>query len=296
MRCRALLFASIFLLLAPGRGAAQSTNRITILYDAFARSGSLKRDWGFAALVEWGGKRILFDTGNNAEVLERNVQALKVDLEHLDLVVISHRHGDHIGGLNYLLRVNPRVRIYVPREPWSVFGGPVAIGQLYRHLESLPAESRYFDGAPPETIPGGTPWPTADFVPVESVTEIAPGIYAVPTVSQVLGTLELRELSLSLQAPQGQVLLVGCSHAGIARILEEAASLDQHVRVIAGGLHLLKAPDSDIEQLAVALRDKWNVERIALGHCTGEPAFAIFRRVFGQRYMYAGLGTVIELP
>ncbi len=80
------------------------TNRVTILYDAFGNRPGLTRDWGFAALVEYGGKRILFDTGNNADVFARNVRALGVDLRRLDFVVVSHRHGDHTAGLNYLLR------------------------------------------------------------------------------------------------------------------------------------------------------------------------------------------------
>jgi 7,8-dihydropterin-6-yl-methyl-4-(beta-D-ribofuranosyl)aminobenzene 5'-phosphate synthase len=64
-------------------------------------------DWGFAALIEYAGKRILFDTGNNAKTFEHNVNELGVDLKRLDAVVISHRHGDHTSGLNHLLQVTP---------------------------------------------------------------------------------------------------------------------------------------------------------------------------------------------
>src|SRR5947208_16403745 len=87
-------------------------NRVTILYDAFGSRAGLTRDWGFAALVEYNGKRILFDTGNNADVFAKNVRALGVDLRTVDFVVISHRHGDHTAGLNYLLTVNPGVNTY----------------------------------------------------------------------------------------------------------------------------------------------------------------------------------------
>jgi 7,8-dihydropterin-6-yl-methyl-4-(beta-D-ribofuranosyl)aminobenzene 5'-phosphate synthase len=59
----------------------------------------------------------LFDTGGNAEILEHNVKALGVDLSKLDFVVLSHRHGDHISGLNYVLRVNPSVKIYTAADP-----------------------------------------------------------------------------------------------------------------------------------------------------------------------------------
>src|SRR5947209_8816055 len=66
-------------------------NRVTILYDAFGGRAGLTRDWGFAALVEYNGKRILFDTGNNADVFAKNIRALGVDLRTVDFVVISHR-------------------------------------------------------------------------------------------------------------------------------------------------------------------------------------------------------------
>ena len=80
-----------------------STEQITVLYDAFGKVPAMKKDWGFAALVEIGGRRILFDTGNNPDVFAQNVKAAGVDLGKLDFVVMSHRHGDHMGGMTYLL-------------------------------------------------------------------------------------------------------------------------------------------------------------------------------------------------
>lgn len=96
---------------------AQGPRRITIVYDAFGAPSSLVKDWGFAAFVEYGGKRVLFDTGNDARIFEHNVEQLGIDLERLDAVVISHRHGDHTSGLGHLLERNPEVRIYTPWEP-----------------------------------------------------------------------------------------------------------------------------------------------------------------------------------
>src|SRR5687768_11346135 len=82
---------------------AASRGRVTILYDAFGKSPTMKKDWGYSALVEHGGKRILFDTGNNPEIFAQNVKAAGVELERLDFVVISHRHLDHTAGLAHLL-------------------------------------------------------------------------------------------------------------------------------------------------------------------------------------------------
>jgi 7,8-dihydropterin-6-yl-methyl-4-(beta-D-ribofuranosyl)aminobenzene 5'-phosphate synthase len=274
---------------------AQPVNRVTILYDAFGKSSSLKKDWGFSAFVEYNGKRILFDTGNNADTFAQNVKALGIDLKNLDFAVISHRHGDHTSGLSYLLSVNPGVRIYVPKEGFGVFGSALP-GTFYRKDESLPGDMRYYNGQPPEKMIFGTPWPGANFVWIDNLTEVAPGISVISTVSQTPGTLELRELSLAIKSPKGVILGVGCSHPGIEKILEASTTIDKHVHLVFGGLHLVTTPDPEITRLTNVLHDQWKVDRMAPGHCTGEPVFAAIHKVFGDQYIYAGLGSVIELP
>jgi len=278
---------------APMMGDAPPA-RVTILYDAFGDRAGLERDWGFAALIEYGGRRILFDTGNNGDVFARNVRALKIDLRRLDFVVISHRHGDHTGGLTYLLSLNPGVRIYAPYERFGLFGGPVPT-TIIRPDTSLPARMRYFGGTVPTELSSSTVWPRAHFVLVDTLTEIAPGVALVSTVSRTPGTLELHELSLVLRTPEGLVVIVGCSHPGIETILEASRAYGDHVHELFGGLHLVATPDSEIEHIASALRDHWRLDLIAPGHCTGEPAFDALARAFGRRYVYAGLGSVIEL-
>jgi 7,8-dihydropterin-6-yl-methyl-4-(beta-D-ribofuranosyl)aminobenzene 5'-phosphate synthase len=284
---------AITLVLA-GTMAAETPSRVTILYDSFGKSPALTMDWGFAALVEYGGKRILFDTGNNAKKFEHNVKALGVDLRNLDFVVISHRHADHTSGLNYLLSINPNVRIYVPDEPWGVFARGVP-NDFYRKDPSLPAEMRYFGGHPPDILDAGTPWPGANFTPISQQTEVSPGIFIFPGVSTSPGTLELKELSLAIKTPQGVILIVGCSHPGVEHILQETTAIDPHISILLGGLHQIQKPDAEVERIAAALHDQYKLDRIAPGHCTGEPEFAALKKAFGDHYVYAGVGTVIEL-
>jgi 7,8-dihydropterin-6-yl-methyl-4-(beta-D-ribofuranosyl)aminobenzene 5'-phosphate synthase len=293
---RSALFVLSAVCCWPFLSAAQTSNRVTILYDAFGKSPGLTKDWGFSALLQYGGKRILFDVGNNAEHLAHNVKVLKADLRKLDFVVISHRHADHTGGLNYLFTVNPDVKIYVPDEPSGYFGAKWKSKEFYRRDESLPAQMRYFDGNPPESLPYGSPWPRAHFIPVSTVTEVAPGIYLLPTISNAPGTLELRELSMAVRSPQGLILLDGCSHAGVERILEVAGTVDKHIHVLFGGLHLVRAPDAEVQRMVGVLHDEWKLDQIAPGHCTGEPEFAALKKTFGERYLYAGVGSVINLP
>src|ERR1700676_5393712 len=115
---------SILISLAtPAKAAApEPKSQITILYDAFGTDAAMKKDWGFSALVEIAGKRILFDTGNDADIFAANVKAKSVDLTNLDFVVLSHRHSDHMAGLNYVLSVNPTVKVYAPKEGFGIYG------------------------------------------------------------------------------------------------------------------------------------------------------------------------------
>lgn len=139
----------------------------------------------------------------------------------------------------------------------------------------------------------GSAWPRANFRLVDKNTEIAPNIHLVTLVSDKPGTLELRELSLVINTSEGLVIVVGCSHPGIDKIIESATAINPRIHFIAGGFHLVIAPDADIERIVTALHDRFSVEYVAPGHCTGEPAFTALKKAFGDHYIYAGLGTTV---
>jgi len=267
--------------------------QITVRYDAFGQTSAMQKDWGYAAIVEYAGKRILFDTGNNPNILANNAKAKGVDLAKLDFVVMSHRHGDHMGGLSYVLQVNPGVIIYAPKEGFGVYGANLP-GTFYRKDQSLPAEQRYYDGAPPEIMRFGSAWPGAHFQLVDKNTDITPDIHLITLVSDKPGTLELRELSLAISTPDGLVIVVGCSHPGIDKILQSATAINPRVHLVVGGFHLIVTPDPDIEKIVTALHDHFKVEYVAPGHCTGEPSFTALRKTFGDHYIYAGLGKTLH--
>ena len=289
-----LLALNLVPVAAPTRDSAPEV-QVTILYDAMTSRSDLHPDWGFAALIRYHGKQILFDTGDNAAILDGNARALGVDLRRLDLVVISHRHSDHVSGLPWVLSQAPAVPVYAPREPFSIFGGTLPTAFL-RADTTLPPDMRYFAGALPATLPTGTLWPEARLTLVDSLLTVAPGVTLLSTVSHTPGTLELREVSLVLETSQGLVVVVGCSHPGIETILAAATPLHRPILALFGGLHLVTTPDSAIASLSGRLHDAWHVTWMAPGHCTGEPAFAALRRRFGSNYLYAGLGTTTTLP
>lgn len=275
--------------------AQSGATQITVLYDAFGKTSTMKKDWGFSALIEYGGKRILFDTGNNADIFAHNVEAKGIDLRQLDFAVVSHRHGDHTSGLNHLLRINPAVQIYAPQENFGVFGAALP-GNFYRRNETLPSDMRYFDGRPPETLRFGSPWPEGNFTWITKTTEVAPGFHLILLNGTWGVDLEVKEISLAIDTPDGIVLIVGCSHPTIEKIVEAAKStINKPIHLVLGGTHLLPAKDDQISSIAASLRDSWSVRYIAPVHCTGEPAFAILKESFGDRYIYAGLGTTVLL-
>jgi len=288
--CLALSVIALSVFAAP----AHSENRITIIVDAFGPSSDLRQDWGYSALIEHAGKRILFDTGNNADLFAENSALLGVDLRRLDFVVISHRHGDHTDGLHHLLKINPRIKIYTANDEY--FGGPTPAAFFQRSVPSLPERMRYFGGEVPQNIPHGSPWKHANLERVYGVLEIAPGVRLVNNRARTGPFSETPELSLAIDTPEGQLLFVGCSHPGIEQILGSVNAMEDPVRLVVGGLHLVTTDDAEIERLAIALRDDWKVTAVAPGHCTGEAAFAALQRAYDRRYVYAGVGTVIDVP
>lgn len=289
-----LIFCAATLPAAPMPATVPTQDQITVLYDAFGKSSGMHKDWGYAALVEYGGKRVLFDTGNNPDILAHNAQVKGIDLSKLDFIVMSHRHGDHMGGLSYVLKVNPAVKIYAPKEGFGVYGADLP-STFYREDASLPPEQRYYDGAPPDIMRFGSAWPGANFQLVDKNTEIAPDMHLIALVSDKPGTLELRELSLAINTPEGMVIVVGCAHPGIDKIVAAASGINPRVHLIAGGFHLVTAGDSDIDRIATALHDQFKVKYVAPGHCTGEPAFTALKKAFRDRYLFAGLGTTLSL-
>lgn len=278
--------------------AQEPPARVTVLYDAFGKSSTLKRGWGYSALVEYRGKRILFDTGGNLDDFAFNANVIGVDLTRLDFVVLSHRHGDHTSGLHQVLKVNPTVPIYTPAEGanFDTPTSPALVGLIKRRVESAPDDMHYFDGKYPERFASGSPWPGARFTQIRTPVEVSPGFWLLSTQSDTPGTREMNEVSMAIKTSEGLVVMVGCSHPGIERILAGASTIDSRIYTVFGGLHLVDVTDVEVSRMVTRLRDQWKLERVAAGHCSGEFAFSELDRVFGPRFDHPGVGHVMPLP
>ncbi|MCK5347490.1 MAG: MBL fold metallo-hydrolase, partial [Candidatus Heimdallarchaeota archaeon] len=268
--------------------AISTKNRILNLYDAFGKENEQAIfDFGFSALIEFNGKTILFDSGTDAEIFKQNVKAFGDDLSTVDFAVGSHSHSDHISGFDYLLEVNPKVKIYLPKDFFGL-GAPISFriaGIEPEKTQTLPKELQYFRGEKEivEINPSGRFWQGN----VEYVTEnlaVADGIKLVATTSPFLGNFSkypnldahgnpnnakanfigLPELSLVLENAEEQFLIVGCSHSTVEAIVKEAIEFtDKKIALVMGGYHLIPYKSEELLELAHRLKDDLGIEQVA---------------------------------
>lgn len=308
-----LFLGAVFVTAAFGQ-KRQEEIEIINLYDAFGKEISgVVHDWGFSALIRYRGKTILFDAGTNARKLEQNTKALKLDLSKVDVAIVSHSHYDHIGGFDFLLNKNPKVKIYLPND-FIGLGGPSKFPFRERDpaaAERLSKDERYFrgerssDGFP--VIATGRFWKSdAEFVTRSK--EVLPGLTLVPTTSALTGTFNryppfeqspdlngLPELSAVFATTDGDIVISGCSHSGIENIVAASKKAGVKTRLVVGGFHLITYDEAYIVSLATKMKDELGVLSVAPAHCTGHLAFTVLRKEFGARYQFFGLGENIDL-
>jgi 7,8-dihydropterin-6-yl-methyl-4-(beta-D-ribofuranosyl)aminobenzene 5'-phosphate synthase len=280
---------------------------IVNLYDAFGKPvPGTELSWGYSVLIRFQGKSILFDSGGDADKFARNTRALGVDLKSVDYAVLSHSHGDHASGFDYAFKENPALKLYIPDDRMLGAGSGLRLPVVPREvLDSLAPGQRYFNGEEKSTTgPWGSRYWGAHTEAIGATKEIAPGVFLIHTISPLMGDFSrahagdppdlvgLRELSLALVTSKGTVLVTGCSHSGIESILRETKKvLPKDFQLVIGGFHLLPNSASEIQQLAHTMKEDLGVRQVAPAHCTGMLAFKIFRDIYGNDFISAGLAS-----
>jgi 7,8-dihydropterin-6-yl-methyl-4-(beta-D-ribofuranosyl)aminobenzene 5'-phosphate synthase len=266
-------------------------NRLLNLYDAFGEeAGQAIPDWGFSALIHYNGKIILFDGGSSADILQHNAKVLGVDLAKVDMAVLSHSHFDHTSGLDYLLKINPEVKLYLPNDP-TIGGWPAKDAEEAAWNKKYQRGYRFRD---------------ANVTYVKERVQITPEIALIATTSSLVGLFSkypphdkdplfsgLPEVSLAMQTRDGQwVLVVGCSHSQVENIVRETKKyLGKNVAGVAGGFHQLPYPSDYISDIAKMLKDELQVKWVAPAHCTGKTAHEVFKALYKENYRHFGLGS-----
>jgi 7,8-dihydropterin-6-yl-methyl-4-(beta-D-ribofuranosyl)aminobenzene 5'-phosphate synthase len=240
----------------------EKTITLTILYDNYlspnAQEG-LKIDWGFACLIEGTEKTILFDTGTKSDVLLNNIKLLKKEPEKVETVVISHNHGDHTGGLLTFLGINPDVSVYMPvsaSKEWTA------------RIEKFKAK----------------------MIAVDQPIQICKGVWS---TGEIQGPVN--EQSLILDTPNGLVVITGCAHPNIAKIVETAKTQrNKKIYLVFGGFHLLGHSDAGVKEIIKKFKEL-GVQKVGATHCTGDKAIQLFKDAYGSDYVPMGVGKVIEI-
>jgi 7,8-dihydropterin-6-yl-methyl-4-(beta-D-ribofuranosyl)aminobenzene 5'-phosphate synthase len=234
------------------------TVTFTIVYDNNSYNRALRTAWGFACLVETEGATVLFDTGGDGPTLLSNMARLGVDLQAIDVVVLSHIHGDHVNGLAGLLDEGVRPVVYVP----AAFPASFKTGVRAR----------------------------TDLVEVEEPLEILPGVYTTGEVGS-----GIIEQALVVETGEGLVVVTGCAHPGVVEMVRRAREVvEGEVALVMGGFHLGGADGRQIEGIIADFR-RLGVQRVAPCHCTGDWARQMFADAFGTDFMPAGVGWVIAV-
>jgi 7,8-dihydropterin-6-yl-methyl-4-(beta-D-ribofuranosyl)aminobenzene 5'-phosphate synthase len=178
--------------------------RITILYDSnkYKELPKLRTGWGFSCWIETGEKNILFDTGWDGNILLNNMNCLGLDPKSIDIVVVSHFHWDHCGGLPQILRIDKKVNVYIPKK-------------FSTHLKE---EIKY----------------RANLFEVSKSKNICEDVYTTGELGK-----DIREQSIILKTEKGLIVITGCAHPGIREILNVASNYGKVFGLI-GGFHGFK--------------------------------------------------------
>ncbi len=232
---------------------------IIVTYDNNPYMEGLETAWGFSCLVKGTEKTILFDTGGNGSVLLSNMKKLGIDPQGIDLVVLSHIHGDHVGGLDSFLQKNPRVVVYLPKSFPKRFKDRI---------------KKY----------------GAKVIEAGKALKICKNVYS----TGELGTL-IKEQSLIIQTDKGLIVITGCAHPGIVKIVKKAKEVvEDNLLLAMGGFHLTGESKNTIEKIISSFKEL-GISYVGACHCSGDKARLLFNEEYGKNFINVGVGKIITM-
>jgi len=230
---------------------------LTTVYDNYSVIPQLQTGWGFSCVAHAGDNKILFDTGANGSTLLSNMEKFNIDPNMIRIVVLSHNHSDHTGGLIEFLIVNRNVRVFIPK--------------------SFPDSTR-------EIITAAN----AEYVDVTGPMEICECVHTTGELGD--GVIEQ---SLIFESDYGLLVLTGCAHPGIINILKKAREyLKKDLLLALGGFHLKDLGEAELFIIAKELKNL-GVQMVGPSHCSGDLCRKVFEDEFEDGFIYGGAGNVV---
>lgn len=300
MKRLASWWLGVFLLTGAAWAEPVKALKITVLSTMLA-DGQELGEWGFAALVEVDGHRILFDTGAHTDVVLKNARSLGIDLTTVPEVILSHSHWDHVGGFMTLRES------VLPRAPGALARTHVGQGIFYPRSSIRPdAEDNQMRRIKADYEKTG-----GEFVEHVKPAQLYPGVWLtgpVPRkypernwsssgkVTTPVGPVEdnlPEDMALVFDTADGLVVLTGCGHAGVVNLCDCARSVIRPARIHAliGGIHLFNAKDDTLAWTAAKLNE-FGVDNLIGAHCTGVETVYRLRHDLGLDRAHAVVGAV----
>ncbi len=255
---------------------------------------------GLAFAIETPAGQILFDTGQSGKVLLHNAAQMELDLCQVDVLVLSHAHYDHTGGLDAFLQISqPGLPLYAHtelfRERYAIKDGQArSIGLHLAQTDLAQRVTLHLSAKPTQVLPGV--WTTGEITQRTEFEGRSAHHYIRAENGWQLDPYR-DDLSLILEAQAGLILVCGCCHAGLLNTLAQARRMfDKEITAIVGGTHLASLDANTLAHAITILRTN-NIARspyLYLNHCTGEHALAVLTHAFGEKVHLCPAGTVLR--
>ncbi len=237
----------------------RAQTEILIVYDNVSAVEGGMPDHGFACLVRTPATAGLFDTGTRPDIFAHNLDLLNVATDEVEWIALSHPHYDHVGGLEVALQRCPGAQVIMPA------GFPASVKK--------------------KVLAAGAP-----LVEMEAPGEIAPGVWATGPLGG-----PIVEQALVVSTARGVVLVTGCSHPGIAEMVEFVAGRwGPKLYMVIGGFHLMSHPKYAIREIIQRFRAA-GVRKVGPLHCTGAQAQEMFASEYGEDYIEGGVGRLVTI-
>ncbi len=232
---------------------------VRVVYDNYVHTPGMTADWGFSIVIGGLEKTVLFDTGTRPEIFKSNFSEMGIEASAIDVVVLSHEHGDHIGGLSAFLEMKTGIPVIMP-----------------------------------DAFPSGFKKRMAD-AGMKPVMVKEPAMICRHLYTSGVFDFPLAEQALVLDTPKGLVVMTGCSHPGIVSMLEKIkASFNKNIYMVFGGFHLMNKSDQEMESIISRMK-ALGVEKCGATHCTGDKQIKIFREMFGSDFIDLGVGNTVTV-